>query len=199
MTPSVYEGRAFGRLTVLADLGRANGVRMWMCVCDCGEAKAVRHGGLQSGNTKSCGCSHLDANRARLTTHGMAWSPTWKSWLRMRERCEKHPHYAGRGIKVCERWQDFANFLADMGERKAGMTLDRINVDGNYEPGNCRWADQDTQSNNKRSNRVIEAFGRSQTLSQWAKERRLSVATLWARLDVYNMSVEDALSTPVRK
>jgi hypothetical protein len=79
------------------------------------------------------------------------------------------------------------------------MTLDRINVDGNYEPGNCRWADQDTQSNNKRSNRVIEAFGRSQTLSQWAKERRLSVATLWARLDVYNMSVEDALSTPVRK
>jgi hypothetical protein len=119
----------------------------------------------------------------------------------MRYRCEKpekhnYKYYGGRGIKVCDRWQHFEHFVADMGERPAGMTLDRIDTNGNYEPANCRWAAKATQANNTRANRLIEFKGETKTLSNWAREYGLTTATVWNRLSVLCWTVEQSLTIP---
>lgn len=149
-------GRQFGRLTVLArgddwtsPTSTARQVR-WICRCTCGSEVLVLAASLRRG-TKSCGCLVRDLP----TTHGMYGTPTYLSWAAMIARCtrprhKKWSHYGGRGITICDRWRDFPNFLADMGERPAGHTLDRIDVDGNYEPGNCRWATPTQQRSNRR-------------------------------------------------
>ena len=156
-------GRQFGRLTVV---GRhdstAHGVR-WRCRCDCGAEVTAFGSDLRRGFTRSCGCLQQQTtrrNNARRATHGAkrggAETPTYKSWRSMRDRCLNANHssfgrYGARGIRVCERWHAFENFLADMGERPAGKTLDRYpNGDGNYEPGNCRWATPSLQNHNRR-------------------------------------------------
>jgi len=150
----------FGRLTVI---NRAKSSKRWQarywCECSCGEILIVLEYNLQSGNTKSCGCLHREATATRSFKHGQSQKgkgSTYLSWYAMKQRCfnPKHDayiHYGGRGISVCERWMLFENFLADMGEKPSvGMTIDRINVDGNYEPGNCRWATWSQQAYNKR-------------------------------------------------
>lgn len=149
--------RRFTRLKVLASAGSTwDGHAQWSCVCDCGNEITVRSKNLLSGNTKSCGCLKLEGNNFR---HGHALtysaSPTYRSWQKMRSRCNnprnnRWEEYGGRGISVCRRWDVFENFLADMGERPEGTTLDRINVDGDYKPGNCRWATPKEQRENRR-------------------------------------------------
>ena len=120
-----------------------------MCVCDCGGSIVTYAKELLGGRTKACGC-----RRAR-TSHGLSHSSTYGSWLAMRRRCTLRSHryyhrYGGRGISVCERWQSFENFLADMGERPLGHTIDRFpDRNGNYEPGNCRWATVAQQTENR--------------------------------------------------
>lgn len=126
---------------------------------------------------------------ARNTTHGLSrvYPRTYRSWKDMRARCN-NPHdadyagYGGRGIAVCERWSDFAVFFADMGDRPAGRTLDRVDVDGPYSPENCRWADHSTQANNKRSNRLIEMGGVVKTLQQWCHQFGLEHSKVRYRL-----------------
>lgn len=112
---------------------------------------------VKSGATTSCGCYMSEWSVARFTTHGQTNTGTYKSWKSMLARCEqpRHPHYenyGGRGIAVCERWHRFAEFYADMGDRPEGLTLDRIDNDGNYAPGNCRWATRRQQWENSRAN-----------------------------------------------
>jgi hypothetical protein len=107
------------------------------------------------------------------------------------------PYYGGRGITVCERWRNFKNFLSDMGERPAGTTLDRIKVNLNYDPQNCRWANQDIQSNNKRSNILLEYQGRIQSVAQWAREFGWKRTTILGRLG-RKWSVERTLGTPLQ-
>ena len=120
----------------------------------------------------------------------------------MRQRCEnpgstQWPHYGGRGITVCARWQDFANFFADMGERPANCTLDRIDNDGPYSPENCRWATQKEQTNNRRRNRMITFGGETKTLQQWAERTGINHSTILMRFKL-GWPVERALTTPVR-
>jgi hypothetical protein len=146
-------GQTFGRLTVIGLAQRHDAKNAyWLCQCACGnpEQKEVQGGSLRGGRVLSCGCFH----REIVTTHGMETTKVYDVWASMKARCQNPKHaawvdYGGRGISVCARWQSFENFFADMGEPPPGLTLDRINNDGNYEPNNCRWADWATQNNNK--------------------------------------------------
>lgn len=161
-------GQTFSRLTVLGDAepisNGANKLRAVLCRCDCGKEKVISQSNLRTGRTRSCGC--LVSENARLNTgapvkHEQCWSPTYSSWAGMKDRCTNQNHksynnYGGRGITVCERWMDFRNFLEDMGERPDGMSIDRIDVNGAYEPGNCRWATAQQQSLNKRNSISLE-------------------------------------------
>jgi hypothetical protein len=151
-------GQVFGRLTVIEQYGSRQGRVNWLCRCDCGTLhEAVSHA-LTSGHTKSCGCLKDERNTSTAHTHGHArrktgLSPTYQSWRGMRTRCtnpnvKSYKDYGGRGIQICERWKDFGNFLADMGERPDGRTLDRKNVNGDYEPNNCQWATRKEQAMN---------------------------------------------------
>lgn len=157
-------GKRFNRLKVIKRVANKGKGAAWLCRCKCGNELVVTTGELNRGKTQSCGCLNRDQQRARLTTHGHGApynkSPTYVSWQSMKSRCYdpnfKHfPYYGGRGIKVCERWRNsFENFLADMGKRPPGKTLDRHpDQNGDYKPSNCRWATKTQQQNNMRSNR----------------------------------------------
>lgn len=206
-------GRDFGRLTVRGYEGKRGKDRYWRCVCQCGKQVVVRGRGLTApkGATKSCGC--LQRERAKetarvhlkpRTTHGKVGTPEYAAWHHMRQRCldPNHPGYAdygGRGIRICERWDDFAAFVEDMGERpSAAHSLDRIDVNGHYEPGNCRWADHKTQQRNRRHHRMVTWNGVTKCVGEWAEERGLTVPQLWSRLFLHKWPVDRAMTEPVR-
>ena len=170
-----FIGQLFTRLLVIDGPVRVpNGQKMfqtgWKCICVCGKETIVSAYKLKSGRTKSCGCFLIDSvkeTRKRLPRaalrHGHSaggkTSKTYQSWFAMIQRCtnknnKRYEHYGGRGISVCERWLKFDNFLKDMGDRPDEMTIDRINVNGDYEPSNCRWADSKTQSLNKQKHSI---------------------------------------------
>lgn len=155
-------GQRFGRLLVLGEGSQRNTIRMWNCLCDCGSRTLAQQGNLRNGHTLSCGCMRSEMTIARHTTHGhyIKGKPTGtrKTWGEIFQRCNnKNNHaykwYGGRGIKVCDRWYSFENFVSDMGIRPEGFSLDRVNSDGNYEPGNCRWATAKEQAQNTRQSK----------------------------------------------
>lgn len=144
-------GRKVNKLTVLypAVAASRKGQRYWTCRCDCGERKDIRENSLLDYSAKSCGC--IGAG----TTHGLSHTREHSIWRGMLARCESpgatsYDRYGGRGIKVCNRWQKFEFFYADMGPAN-GLEIDRIDPDGDYEPGNCRWVDDYVQNNNTRT------------------------------------------------
>lgn len=199
-------GRKFGRLTAVrqaSEMPRRTSGLVWECACDCGSTTHVPVGYLTSGNTTSCGCAHREMVSAlgkKSAKHSMTGSPEYRSWQSMRQRCndpecKDYRNYGARGIKVCDRWEDFAAFYADMGDRPIGTTLDRIDNSGNYEPSNCRWADQKTQSNNRRANVVLTYDGKSLTVAQWSEIVGVERKTIEYRIRS-GWATERALTTP---
>jgi len=171
-------GQRFGRLIVLGPIGKSGRKRiLWLCQCDCGGKITVEAGRLRGGNTRSCGCLQIAARM----THGMSGTRTYHTWVSMRQRCHDPNHtayarYGGRGIFVCERWRDsFQNFFADMGKRPEGKSLDRIDNNGSYSPGNCHWATPLEQANNTRQTRYIMIDGDARPTSEIAAKNGISV------------------------
>lgn len=181
------EGRRFGRLVAQEVVGKAANGRhnLWRCLCDCGRTADVSVGSLRSegqGGVRSCGCLAADVTRARSVTHGRSRTKTWNVWTQLRRRCREKEGYADRGITVCERWSSFENFLADMGECPPGLTIERKDNDGAYEPGNCVWGTPKQQANNRRSSRLVTHDGRTQSVTAWAEELGIKRITLQWRI-----------------
>lgn len=207
-------GRRYGRLVVLdrapnyesGCLARRSHVA-WRCKCDCGAEVVVRTYGLTSGLTQSCKCRQRDTVRRRNTTHGYAsrkdQPPEYGVWALMKSRClnqknKSFAYYGGRGITVCDRWLDFEPFYADMGPRPSPEhSIERVDNSLGYEPDNCVWATDFEQMNNTRRNVYLEAFGKRQSVAQWARELGMSDRVLHARLVRHNWTVEKALTVPV--
>ena len=197
-------GQRFGRLLVV-ERGLNKGVKVcWRCVCDCGRESLANAGDLRSGRHASCGCLQLE----RVTKHGHSpfdsakKSPTYRTWLSMSQRCTNPQathfnRYGGRGLTVCERWRDFEAFLADMGHRPAQASIDRFpNSDGNYEPGNCRWATRKQQSLNRTNNRRLTHDGITLTVSEWAARLGVAEDLIRGRLKL-GWSDTESLTLPV--
>lgn len=175
-------GRRFGRLTVVQFSYKRNKIYYYKCVCECGKECVKSRGYLvyeSSSNHKSCGCWRKE-EQAKTTqrTHSMhtrKHRPEYIAWKAMRQRCynpneRQFEDYGGRGVKICDRWQNFENFLADMGKKPSPKhSIDRIDVNGDYCPENCRWATVDEQANNKRNCIMVTHNGKTQTFKQWCK------------------------------
>lgn len=195
-------GQRYGKLTVLAfSHSNKRNRAQWICKCDCGVVRAFDGANLRYGAIKSCGCLSRQKTVERLLTHGESASSEYQSWRAMMKRCysvnDIHYHrYGGRGIQVCTRWFDVKNFLEDMGRRPAGLTLDRINNNGNYEPMNCRWATRQEQSRNTASNRLLAFRGQLKCLAEWAEITAIRQKLISNRL-ADGWTVEAALTTPV--
>jgi hypothetical protein len=202
-------GQKFNRLTAIKRVDNyGTGTKSkakWLCACDCGNETFAAVHSLKSGNTKSCGCLNIEIgikNGKLKRRHGMTKTKPWITWDSMLQRCNNKKHksyhqYGGRGITVCERWLTFENFFEDMGVQADGMTIERNDVNGNYEPSNCRWATILEQANNKRTNRFIEFKGERKTLKEWSISTGISRTTISDRIK-YGWSIEDALTKPKR-
>lgn len=191
-------GQTFNRLTVVSK-GETNGKRTaWECLCQCGNTKTVLAFQLKNGNTKSCGCLNSEMAAERLRTHGKRNAAIYAIWNNMMSRCHNpkdkaFSNYGGRGIAVCDEWHTFEGFYADMGDKPEGMSMERIDNNGNYEPGNVEWKTAKEQANNRRSNVLLTYQGQTKNVQQWCDELGLNAKTVRRRLNVYGYSVEQAL------
>ena len=187
-------GKKFSRLTLISyfKVGRRY---CWLCNCDCGTTITADQSNIVSGNTKSCGCYRI---APRLRDINKAEYSTWKS---IRRRClspndPAFHYYGARGIKICQRWRSFRTFLEDMRPRPPGTWIERTDNDGDYDPGNCRWATPAEQSKNKRSNISVSFNGRTMILKDWSAHIGINYVTLYYRIYRSGWPIERALTTP---
>lgn len=200
-------GQKFHRLTVKEKVRKQKGHGFeWLCECDCGQftKAAIRH--LKNGHKKSCGCLKIEKATEQCLSHGKSRSSEYGIWSAMKFRCTNesgnaYHHYGGRGITVCDRWlNNFEAFLEDMGPRPSRRhSLERIDNDGNYEPGNVRWATQREQCQNTRRTKWIEYGGKTKKLQDWAKTLKIPHDTLYTRIFECGWTVERAFTAPPRK
>lgn len=175
---------------------------MWLCRCECGNYKSINAYSLSKGITQSCGCLQRKQTSKANKTHGMANTRIYNIWCKMKERCYKRNSieyhlYGGRGISICNEWKnDFKSFYewAVKNGYSDSLSIDRIDVNGNYEPTNCRWATSYEQNSNKRNNVVIEKNGERHTLSEWSRITGIDRRKISARIFKYGWSVERALA-----
>lgn len=199
--PMLLVGRQFGRLTVTGPVGRRDGQTAISCACSCGAVGLFVPSVLTRGSATSCGCGKIERARSlhKMRTspprikHGHARRkvrhPLYATWVGMKQRCFDPRHqdfaiYGGRGITVCFQWKEsFENFLSDMGPKPSlRHSIDRINTDGNYEPGNCRWASSAEQMRNVRTNRLITIGAETLTLAEWSVRSGLGHKTISYRI-----------------
>lgn len=201
-------GLRFGRLVVLASY---KGQKYWMvdCLCDCGTAITRQSSNVLSSLTQSCGCLRRETLSRIKFKHGAMRSgqdrwPEHNIWNAMKTRCynkncKHYAEYGGRGIKVCERWQEFANFIADMGRRPdQKLTLERLNNDGNYEPSNCVWATRTQQARNRSTTKRLTIDGETMTVFEWAQRGNINYYSLRRRLQL-GWHPKDAVFHPLVK
>lgn len=192
--------KRFGKLIVLERDNSKDGSIYWLCVCDCGSLKSIRGDHLKTGKIVSCGCYGKTHICVTSFKHGKTKTSTYRCWTAMRARCEKTydprwSRYGGRGIKVCDRWQDFSNFLEDMGERPScEYSIERIDNDGHYEPGNCRWATKTEQARNRSTSRLETLNGETKTVAEWAEFYGMDHGLIRGRM-WRGWSLEEALFT----
>lgn len=178
-------GQRFGKLTVIEEAGRANGGVVWRCKCDCGNEVSIRANALRMGRSVSCGCY----NKEVITKHGSSRTKLHHVWQCIKDRClnENYAHrktYGGRGIGICEEWaksyEAFEKWALSNGYKK-GLTIDRIDNDGDYEPSNCRWVTMKVQCRNRRNNVVLESKGERHCLAEWAELTKQPYSRLASR------------------
>lgn len=193
----------FGRLVVLelapSIKGRA-GAR-WRCCCDCGSEIIAPAGALRRGATKSCGCYRREVLATSKLRHGLTDTRTHQIWRGMLKRCRSSKSafyycYGGRGIKVCERWQVFEHFFEDMGECPDGYSIERRDVNGDYEPKNCIWLPRAKQARNTRSTIRLTLNGETLALPDWCDRYGLRLGLVYDRIKVLGWSPERALTEP---
>lgn len=200
-------GKKFGRLTAVKKIGiDKRGQAIWLCKCECGNTIETITNRLTMGKTKSCGCLALENKRNLHITHGKSHTRLNSIYRKMKQRCY-NPHnpafkyYGGKGILICEEWlKDFDNFYywAIQNGYNDSLSIDRIDVNGNYEPQNCRWADDKTQARNTTHCRYVRYKGETKTLSEWCEVLCLNYATINQRLNKLKWSVQRAFETPTR-
>lgn len=187
-------GMRFGALTVLSQAettidAHGRPMRRWMCRCDCGNTIVTTRLNLRKGDTKSCGCLKTQETKKRMTTHGESNTTLYKRWKAMKKRCQNpnnadYPHYGGRGIRVCDEWKDYSVFKewALSNGYSDDLTLDRIDVDGNYEPSNCRFVTMREQCNNRSNNLFVSYSGNLYTIAELSELTGIQYGTLYERV-----------------
>lgn len=192
-------GKKYGYWTAISYFDRKDQRTRWLCRCICGIERVVIAQSLANGASRSCGCKQQELSSYSNKKHGMAGTRTYKSWHSMHQRCQGkggHESYVLNGITVCERWNSFENFVEDMGERPAYMTLDRIDGTKGYYKENCRWATHKQQANNRSVNVIVEPFGEKMTIAEAADKYKIGISCLRHRLNK-GMSINEALTKPV--
>ena len=180
------KGLKFGRLKVISKAEKDKCGRMkWLCQCECGNYCVVREDNLKSGHTLSCGCYNYRTDEINVSRHGLRFTSIYNVWRNMRYRCkdENNKYYGEKGITVCNEWQDFNTFYnwAMTNGYKKGLTIDRIDNNGNYESANCRWVTELVQGNNKSNNINISYEGETHTLAQWSRKLKVNYETIRRR------------------
>lgn len=211
---SLYLGKKYGKLTILKEVDRKlyKGVyyRMVLCKCDCGNEKVIGFQSVKTGNALSCGCYNLEISKKRATKHGLYGKKKDRPlesdiWQRMKQRCLNpnsfaYEHYGGRGIKVCDRWiNNFEFFIEDMGWRPSeSHSIERIDVNGDYCPENCKWILKSEQRRNRRDSKFITYNNKELLLSEWCKELNLNYQMIRRRVYDLNIPFEIAIKYPKR-
>jgi hypothetical protein len=203
----VSTGDRYERLTIVAETDpiilSGKPCRQFLCKCDCGKSKVIGLAVLRGNRVKSCGCLHDTLPIKHRQAMGGERGLTYRTWMTMRARClnenaSDYERYGGRGIRICEQWNEFATFLQDMGERPSSKhSIDRIDPNGDYTPDNCRWATMKQQGRNRRNNRMLTFNGETLCLAEWAERIGTSLPALKSRLDVCKYTVEEALTLPI--
>lgn len=199
--PIDLAGQRYGALSVIRRVENQGNKRMWLCKCDCGNEVIVSLGNLRSGHSTQCKKCRDRKNSIHRTTHGHTGTSLYCVWSGMIDRCNNtkskaYSDYGGRGISVCDEWNDSENFINWSLENgyKEGLEIDRIDVNGNYEPSNCRWVTRLVNANNKRNNVYIEHNGETKTIAEWARYYNVNYKHLWN-----NLSKGDTLEEAIRR
>ena len=194
-------GKRFGKLVVVRREGSRLNCALWLCQCDCGNSHLVVSQYLVAGKTVSCGCHKLALMAVATLRHGKTNTRTHSIWRGMTKRCRNpktlaYDRYGGRGIKVCERWLSFENFLADMGEVPEGYSIERKNNDGDYEPGNCVWIPRGEQPLNTKVTRWITIGEETKPLAVWCRQYKIRYGRARDRIDRLGWGPLRALTEP---